>query len=102
MEELGVADLAENQLLDFLDDLEDFPYAEIEDEPETEDEQRRFIVNLMIKLNKQPDLLFGVAVPTGYALSIFSLYTLVLSAHSLSTYHFSPPRCQSIRRCLRR
>ena len=61
-DELLVEDLSENQLIDFIDDLDDFPY-DPKDPPSTDDAKRAFIFDLIYKLSVNPNLHFGVNMP---------------------------------------
>ena len=63
-EELAIDDIYENPLLDFIEDLQDFPL--IEDDPKTDEWRREYIRDLLRKLHKKPDLLFDVKMPKCY------------------------------------
>jgi len=59
IEEELASDLSETQLLDFLgDDLDDFPFADIDDCERPDEWKKQFIFDLIRKLNENPDLAF--------------------------------------------
>ena len=61
-DELLVEDLDENQLLECWDDLDDFPF-DPKDIPKDDDAKSKFILDLLQKLSKNPDLHFGANIP---------------------------------------
>ena len=62
IEELKIEDFDENQLLEFWEDLDDFPF-DPNDPPEDDDDKRKFILDLLTKLSKNPNMQFGVNMP---------------------------------------
>lgn len=58
-DELQVKDLNANQLLEFIEDLDDFPYGEdTADDPETEEGRKQFIFNLIVQITKNTNIDF--------------------------------------------
>ena len=62
-DELLVEELDENQLLECWDDINDFPF-DPNDTPNDEDGKRKFILDLIKKLVKNPNVIFGCNIPT--------------------------------------
>ena len=64
-DELLVTDVNENQLVEFWEDLDDFPYdnGSGEADPETEEGRKQFIYDLILRISKTPDMNFGSKVP---------------------------------------
>ena len=85
-DELGVDDLEENQLMECYEDLDEFPYGP-NGPPGGDDEKKKFIFDLMIRLSQNPDILFGVDIPK-CSVHTHSL-TLSLSMHSMDTLTLS-------------
>ena len=62
-DELEVEDLEQNQLLEVWEDLDDFPFDSNNDAPKDDDAKRKFILDLIIKLTKNPNMHFGANIP---------------------------------------
>ena len=68
----------ENTVVGFFEDLDDFPYGDgcgYED-PETDEGRKQFILDLIVKLSKNPDLVFGSKIPKCIYSLCFTVYTL--------------------------
>ena len=62
-DELSVEDLDENQLLECWDDLDDFPF-DPKNPPKSDEDKKAFILDLILRLKKDPNIHFGVNIPT--------------------------------------
>ena len=62
-DELIVEDLDENQIVEFWEDLDDFPF-DPKDPPQSDEDKKAFILDLILKLKKDPNIHFGVNIPT--------------------------------------
>jgi len=60
-EELKVDNVDENQFMDCFDDLDQFPFAD--PIPSTDDDKKRFILDLIVQLSSNPDADFRVNMP---------------------------------------
>ena len=61
-DELLVEELDENQLLECWDDINDFPF-DPNDTPNDEDGNRKYVIDLITKIVKNPNLVFGINIP---------------------------------------
>ena len=62
-DELEQENLDENQLLEFWEDIDDFPFDPMYP-PQDDNAKKQFIFDLIKKLAKNPDLHFGSNIPT--------------------------------------
>ena len=63
-DELLIDDLDENQLLDCWEHLDEFPFDPESKPPPDDAAKKRAILDLLVKLAKNPNRVFGVNVPT--------------------------------------
>ena len=61
-EELSIDDPDENQLMEFFEDVDDFPMA-THQKGLSEDDKKMFIMKMMVKLHKNPKLVFDHQLP---------------------------------------
>ena len=71
-EELLTYYFDDNQCIDFLDDIEDFPFKKEEDAPKTTEGKQKFLIDLMWKLRLNPDRSFDL-IPKCTSLFVFCM-----------------------------
>ena len=68
----------DNQLLECFEDLDDFPYdnGHGAGDPEDDDLRKKFILNLIIRLSRNPNILFdGIDAKKQICTSLYTLCT---------------------------